>query len=303
MKYSIPFVLCLMLLWAVPAFAAPAGYPPAHNELSSPPAPLIDYISPDAVQLTPQEKKALDLSGQWSRRNVDPVLSAGGKVIYIHGASEPTVIASPYQVCDLELEQGETVNEFVVGDPARWHVEAGTSGSGGSATVHLFIKAIDAGLQTSLVVTTDRRVYHIKLVSKRSGHTPYVAFAYNDSITRRVNRDRAEADKNRHWDSTVIEGQTRELANLNFNYEVKGDRVPWRPERIYDDKVKCYIQLPKNSGATPVLLVRKGSKDMVVNYRIQDGTIIVDGVFDKYTLVLGVGGDQEKVEIIRKGGK
>ena len=36
---------------------------------------------------------------------------------------------------------------------------------------------------------------------------------------------------------------------------------------------------------------------------IQDGTIIVDGVFDRYTLVLGVGGSQEKVEIIRQGVK
>ena len=84
---------------------------------------------------------------------------------------------------------------------------------------------------------------------------------------------------------------------------MKGSRVSWRPERVYDDKRKCYIQLPKDAGVTPVLLVRKGSKDMVVNYRTQDGTIIVDGVFERYTLILGVGGSQEKVEIIRKGAK
>ncbi len=245
----------------------------------------------------------MDLSGQWSRRNVDPVLAAGGKVIYVHGASEATVIASPYQVCDLELEAGETLNEWVVGDPARWHVVEGRSGTGPGATYHIFIKAIDAGLQPSLVITTDRRSYHVKLVSKRSGHTPYVAFAYNDTIRRRVNQDRAEAEKSRHWDSTIAEGQTRELANLTFAYDIKGSRVSWRPERVYDDKKKCYIQLPSDSGVTPVLLVRKGDRDMVVNYRIQDGTIIVDGVFDHYTLVLGVGGSQEKVEIIRKGGK
>ena len=170
--FSLPFTVALMLPFALallllafhqPANAAtPAGYPPAHGGLESPPPPPpIDYISPDAVKLTPQEKKALDLSGQWSRRNVDPVLAAGGKVIYVHGASEPTVIAAPYQVCDLELEQGEQLREFIVGDPARWHVEEGTSGSGASATKHIFIKAIDAGLQTSLVITTDRRAYHI----------------------------------------------------------------------------------------------------------------------------------------------
>ncbi len=299
-------LLCAATLFLIasPALAAtPAGYPPAHGGLESPPPLPIDYISPDAVELTPQEKKALDLSGQWSRRNVDPVLAAGGKVIYVHGASEPTVVAAPYQVCDLELEQGEVVNEYVVGDSARWHVEAGVSGSGATATVHLFIKAVDAGLQTSLVITTDRRAYHVKLVSKRNGHTPYVAFAYNDAIRKRVTQDNAQADKTRHWDSTVVEGQTRELANLNFAYDVKGSRVSWRPERVYDDKRKCYIQLPKDAGVTPVLLVRKGSQDMIVNYRTQDGTIIVDGVFDRYTLILGVGDSQEKVEVIRLGVK
>ena len=51
----------------------------------------------------------------------------------------------------------------------------------------------------------------------------------------------------------------------------------------------------------PVLLVRKGRQDVLVNYRVQDSAMIVDGLFDRIALIIGVGGNQEKVEIIREG--
>jgi type IV secretion system protein VirB9 len=46
-------------------------------------------------------------------------------------------------------------------------------------------------------------------------------------------------------------------------------------------------------------VVRKGGKDVLVNYRVQDETMIVDGLFNTIALVVGVGGDQESVEIRR----
>jgi type IV secretion system protein VirB9 len=49
----------------------------------------------------------------------------------------------------------------------------------------------------------------------------------------------------------------------------------------------------------PALLVRKGDKDILVNYRVQDTTMMVDGLFKTIALVAGVGGDQESVEIRR----
>ena len=53
----------------------------------------------------------------------------------------------------------------------------------------------------------------------------------------------------------------------------------------------------------PVLLVRKGNKDVLVNYRVKDSAIVVDGIFDKLALIVGVGGDQPKIEIAREGGR
>jgi type IV secretion system protein VirB9 len=292
-------LLCFTaLLFAFPAWAAsdaPEGWPPAVGEIK-PPAPELDYISPKTVPLSDLEKKALRLSSDWSRRNPDPVLADGGKVVFVHGASLPTVVAAPMQVSDVELQPGETVNEIMVGDSSRWLVETGSSGS----TVHLFIKPVDAGLESSAVITTDRRVYHLRLVSQRSGHTPYVGFLYADDLRQQAAHKRTKEAGEREWASTSIDGKAVDLSALNFNYEVKG-KAAWKPERVYDDGRQTFIRLPEKSksGEMPVLLVRKGKQDVLVNYRIREQSMIVDGLFERIALVIGVGRDQEKVEIIR----
>ncbi|GHV49818.1 conjugal transfer protein TrbG [Deltaproteobacteria bacterium] len=309
---SIVFCFLLLVIFTVPALAAkpgnlelgsypvPDGWPPAVGEIK-PPAPELDYISPKTVPLNDLEKKALRLSSDWSRRNLDPVLADGGKVVFVHGASMPTVVAAPMQVCDVELQAGETVNEIVVGDSARWLVVSGSAGSGPGSSVHLFIKPVDAGLESSAVVTTDRRVYHLRLVSQRTGHTPYVGFLYADDLRRQAGQKQAREAREREWASTALDGKTVDLSALNFGYEVKG-KAPWKPERVYDDGQQMFIRLPgrSKSGEMPVLLVRKGNQDVLVNYRVKDQAMIVDGLFERIALVIGVGGDQEKIEIVRE---
>ena len=310
MRYTmkkILFLVCALTLYAFPAFAAsptPEGWPPALqvDSKSAAPAviPEIDYLNPKTVPLTDKEKKALRLSGSWSRQGVEPVLTGGGKVVYVHGASLPTIVAAPMQVCDVELQSGEIVHEIVVGDSSRWMVDSGTAGSGLGATAHLFIKPVDSGLESSAVVTTDRRVYHLRLVSQRSGHTPYVGFLYSESMKQQAAWRQAREAKEWEWNSTSVDGRTTDLSALNFNYEVKG-KAKWKPERVYDDGRQTFIRLPEKSasGEMPVLLVRKGKQDVLVNYRVKDSAMIVDGLFDRIALIIGVGGDQEKVEVIR----
>lgn len=257
----------------------------------------VPSLNPTGVILTGKERKALQLSGQWARSDLKPYVAGGGKLVYVHGASMPTIIAAPMQVCDVELEPGERVNEIVVGDSARWLVESGMSGT----TPHLFVKPVDAGLASSAVVTTDRRVYHLRLVSQHTGHTPYVGFSYSDALRRTASQQKEKEETDKQWQSTKdATGKEIDLSKLNFNYEVDGNAL-WKPERVYDDNLKTYIKLPRvtKSGEIPVLLVRKGGKDVLVNYRVQDATMMVDGLFDTLALIVGVGGDQESVEIRR----
>lgn len=262
--------------------------------------PPTDYLSKKVVPLTAKEQKALALVKEFAARSADPFQGNAGKVVYMHGAAVPTIIGSPMNVCDVELQPGEVINEIIVGDAARWLVESGSSGSG---TPHLLIKPVDAGLESSAVVTTNKRVYHLRLVSQRSGHTQYVGFAYpEDSMLRRVQAQKAE-DKAREWGGIEgPDGQTLDLAKLNFAYRIRG-KAAWKPSQVYDDGRQMFVKLSEKAktGEIPALLVRKGDSDVLVNYRVKDQTMVVDGLFDRVLLIMGVGSDQEKVEVIRDG--
>lgn len=221
----------------------------------------------------------------------------GGQLVFVHGAEGiPTIIAAPLQVVDVELEPGEQVNEIVVGDNARWQVEEGLGGR----TVHLFIKPIDVGLETTMVVTTNRRAYHMRLLSRATDLTPYVGFVYQTDLKAQLADKETKRQKQAEWKTT---DQGVDLSKLNFAYDVEGSSK-WRPERVYDDGRKMYVQLPSSAstGEMPALMVMKGKKEVLVNYRVKSGhTMEVDGIFDHVALVVGVGRDQERVDIYRKG--
>lgn len=281
-------VLGISMMTALPAYANDA--PPLPADFLSVP----DYLSQDSIPLTQRERKALNLTREWSGRGPAPVLSHSGKLTYVHGASLPTILASPMQVCDVELEPGEQVNEVIVGDSARWMVETGTAGD----ATHLFIKPVDAGLETTAVVTTDRRVYHLRLVSQRTGHTPYIGFVYADAMKSRLVQSAARKEAEKARQTAVMDGRAVDISGLNFNYEVKGN-ASWKPERVFDDGQQMFIHLPKKLTEMPVLLARRKGENVLVNYRSDKGNLVVDGLFDELALLLGVGRKREEIRIVR----
>ena len=278
-------VVQLLALLAMPAMAAPGA----------------GYLSPELTPLSAREQRVLGLIRNWSDGGSSGSQSymQGGKLVYVHGAAGgiPTIIAAPLQVVDVELEPGETVNEIVVGDSARWQVESGSAGQ----STHLFIKPVDVGLESSVVVTTDRRVYHLRLISRKNDFTPYVGFVYAADLQAQVKAAQAQEKRTKTWQTT---DKGVDLSSLNFGYEVEGSTA-WKPEQVYDDGRKMYIQLPGSArtGEMPALMVKKGQKDVLVNYRVKGLTMEVDGLFPHLALVVGVGGDQELVSIYRKGSR
>ena len=89
---------------------------------------------------------------------------------------------------------------------------------------------------------------------------------------------------------------------LHFDYQVKGGDENIRPQRVFDDGSKTYIQMSTNiaNREAPVLLVLgPDGKGEIVNYRMKDQTYIVDRLFEHAQLVLGSGKKAQKVEITR----
>lgn len=250
--------------------------------------------SADTASLSPKEIEALRLASEWSDRPIKPIQTAGGKVVYMFGSTLPTIIGSPMEISDIELEPGEQVNEILVGDSARWLVESGSSAGG---VTHIFAKPLESGLKTSLVVTTNKRTYHLKLISQDSGHMPYTGFLYPEQA--RVLK--AKAQKEQTWATGQIDGKTVELSGLDFNYKVSG-KASWKPVQVFNDGNQTFIKLPDSASKTevPVLLAMKGKREQLVNYRVQNNTFIVDGIFEHLVLISGVGRDQVKITV-RKG--
>lgn len=297
-RFAVSLLLVCCLFPGVVADAAPASASGARDSAPALPPDFLDmpgFLSNDATPLSRREREALNLTRDWAGSGPAPVLSHAGKLVYVHGASLPTILASPMQVCDVELQPGEKVNEVIVGDSARWMVDTGTAGD----TTHLFIKPVDAGLETTAVITTDRRVYHLRLLSRRSGHTPYVGFVYADAMKLRLAEKKAAREREVQRNTATIDGKEVDISGLNFDFEVRG-KASWKPERVFDDGRKIYIHLPRNTTEMPVLLARRQGENVLVNYRADGGNLVVDGLFDEITLLLGVGAKQEKVRIIRK---
>jgi type IV secretion system protein TrbG len=257
-------------------------------------APL-DALAADGV--TANEAKGVSISGQWRGSRGLVTKGADGKVIFLYGEVQPSVVCSPLQVCDIELQGGEVVRDVLVGDTVRWKVEPATSGAAGGQAIHLIVKPSEPGLVTSMVVTTSRRTYHIQLKSHSSQYMARVGFEYPEDVSAKLD------DINARLEASTIPGAGVPAEQLNFSYSVSG-RAGWRPTRVYSDGQKTYIQFPRSiSGQdAPVLFVTSGGQNRIVNYRMKNDMMVVDYHIDRAVLVSGVGWKQEKVTI-RRGGR
>ena len=263
------------------------------------------YFSKKSVQLTQQERAALSIGKKWQTgmATSKPVSARDGSIAFVYGSGQTQILCAVLQVCDVALQPGEQVNNLNVGDP-RFLVEPAITGIGPAQRLHLLIKALDVGLDTSLVVTTDRRTYHLRLRSSRTEFMPYVSFIYPDEAQAKWDAIRVKETMERHNNTIPLTGEY--LGNLNFNYCITGN-TRWKPTRVFNDGVKTIIEMPQAMQQTqaPTLLVLrhaglfKKAETVMVNYRVQNNRFIVDTVFDKAILIAGVGRNQDKITITR----
>jgi type IV secretion system protein VirB9 len=286
-------------------------YGPSSSAISSLPSSYgtIPVLSNDSIRLNQKQKQAVNLSNQWANAPVMPTRGENGTVDFTFGATMPSVICAPQHVCDIALQEGETVTQLDIGDASRWKVNPATSGTGQNSITHLVVKAADVGLQTNLLVHTDRRTYNITLVSKRQNQTPMVAFNYPDDTQRAWSDYYKAHSENQNQEPESLRGNVRRAqsasvsnSTLDFAYKLKGDSPTWKPIRVYADHNKTYIQFPEKSQNREIpalVILGEGNKEQLVNYRMVNDRFVVDKIIDKAALITGVGRRQQRVEIER----
>lgn len=202
------------------------------------------------------------------------------------------VFAAPGLVTDIMLQPGENLVAVASGDTARWVIGDTTSGSGDGKQTHVLVKPFSAGLLTNLVVTTDRRAYHIRLVSTSGTALSSMRWTYpqDELLALRRKAEAAQAA------APVASGLA--IEQLNFNYAISGDRPAWRPLRAFDDGQRTYVEFPASlasNEAPPLFLVDREGKAELVNYRLSGRFYVIDRIFDVAELRLGL----KKQQIVR----
>jgi type IV secretion system protein VirB9 len=234
---------------------------------------------------------------------MSPVPGPDGSIRLLFGAAQPSIVCAVLQVCDIQLQPGEQVNSIHLGDTVRWTVEPAITGIGPTEVQHLIIKPMDVGLETSLIVATNRRTYHFRLRSHRTEFMPVVVFTYTEDAVAKWEAIKTRDVKERHERTMPTTGEY--LGDLSFDYTVSG-KAAWKPVRVYNDGVKTIIQMPSSMAQTeaPTLLVLRkdggasaDEETVMVNYRVQGDRYIVDSVFEKAILIAGVGSGQVLVTI------
>ena len=264
------------------------------------------YISEKNAPLGRKSARAVRLARKWMNKPVLPTVEhKDGAVIYTFGETMPVLVCRPLRVCAIQLEMGEKiVDPPRCGDTAQWEISP--SKPNNKRPPHIYIKPLDSGLTTDLIIVTDRRTYVIALKSRNDSYTPLVSFRYPENEKRAWAKALAEQkrieqaqQRNRRFSAG---GMHFNAEDLDFNYTIKGD-AKWKPLRVFNNGVKTYIQMPKimKMYEAPVLLTVNDGTEGIVNYRLHDDLFIVDQLFDSAILISGVGSHQTKVTITHDG--
>lgn len=244
----------------------------------------------DNVDLDDRDLKTLSKLDLLDAKQVAGTAYKAGLVTFAYGSGIPTVVCALLELTDLAFEKGESILSVQLGDSVRWNIESAISGSANDSVEHLIVKPLEAGLKTSMLITTDRRTYHIRLKSTEADFMPAVVFSYPNSLklpskkhygddsylqytsnydSNEDHNDYSETNSSLKNYSSVqnvsYEGNSRPALNVaatyndstqrrNYNYSVDGDSKIF-PQNVYDDGKRTFIVMnnPINSSYLPVL--------------------------------------------------
>lgn len=233
-----------------------------------------------------------------------PIMSSDGKIIFAFGQSMPKLTCSPTRACDVEMQAGEKVKKVILGDKVNWEWQGAESIERGLTIQHVVFQPRDNDVESNVIITTDRRTYHMKLFApKHEGvYLNRVGFYYPQDLVQDWEEkvwaaEAAQIKEEKHNVMSVAVSPEK----MDFDYQIAGNSE-FKPVRVFNNGEQVFMEMPDRlrNGANPVLLLLddKGQV-MPVNYRRNvdpdTGKIhyVVDKIFNQAELVI----DKEKVII------
>lgn len=252
------------------------------------------YYPIEEAEKQPTGKDAANLS--LDRAIQEPKKFSGGTMFYDFDENFVyEIYCQPYRITDLSLEPGEMVleNPFL-SESQVWEMGAGVSRRNGQDVQHFYLKPDISGLTTSMIIITDRRVYHFLLRSFKDCYMAMVEFEYPNTMPYNIKTDALAERLNAR--SNAFSGIDPRFLSFDYKMSYSIFRKPlWLPRRVYDDGRRTYIQMDEKVLHTqsPVLFNHRNER---INYRVEKNLIVIDELIEKVTLRRG----KEKVTVKKK---
>lgn len=225
---------------------------------------LQKYKDTMVIDPTPMPEAELDYPSERSRRQSDALT-----LQYMPG-SLYQVYCRPNFETDVQLRPGEKIVSISAGDQSRWSIRPVE----GNLMSHIYIRPIQLGLETNLIIHTDtRRTYQVQLRAA-SQFNPIVRWTY-------------PADEG-VMQTNALPVSVESFKELSFRYQVSKQHS-WRPKFVFNDGFRTYIHMPIDSlKKAPAILIKNPNGSMTLtNYTIKNGNYVIDKVFDEASLYVG----------------
>ena len=232
---------------------------------------MIEVMNPPLENsMTSTDVKALEVAFDGTEKaenKTPPVMGNNGKVVYQYGQGQNTIICQVNQFCVIELEENEMLIDGYVSDTTRWDVEDTYKGTPENSQIMILIRPKDVNLDSTFIISTDRRVYSLKLKSSYDYTMPIVSFSYpnqfdnngissgisksnveklasqKDARERSIAESKAAAERSRQAKINAANARAFEreklnttygspASSLNFNYQISGN-AHFKPVRVY----------------------------------------------------------------------
>ena len=175
----------------------------------------------------------------------------------------------------IEFAADEEIQTVSMGDSVAWLIEP--SGN------RIFLKPLEQNAATNMTVLTSKRSYVFELHARQASgiDDPQLVFVlrfmYPNEATDNIT-------------STPVDDRVPDLEDadvrkkLNFNYTLRGkDFIA--PMRIFDDGEFTYFEFRnKNADVPAFFLVDSDGKEALINYRVRGDYIVVERVWNVFTL-------------------
>ena len=153
------------------------------------------------------------------------------------------ITVSPNFVTALQLSPDEEVNDYVIGNIDEWPVADSKGGKRGGT--YVFLSAEEEGLQTNLIIITNKRVYNLKLKSTLNEYNSLVKWTYPDTKEMILFNEQSNR--------TMVTSPDK----INMEYYIGNKKENFAPINVYDDGEFTYFKMKKSFKDMPVVFMQE----------------------------------------------